>query len=156
MDFDKTLRDWDRRNSGKPKRANERFAQWIDAYPPDEKTLNRDGGDESFADKAEHRRRIRGMAPQRTLDLHGSRVVEAEDLVNQFIRQAANDGLEKVLIIHGKGNHSERRAKGGGGVLKEVVYRLLREQPLAAEMGVPERNLGGSGAVWVALRYRSR
>ena len=101
---------------------------------------------------ARARRRLRAMAPQRSLDLHGKTAAEARALVHGFLRQAHSDGLEKVLIVHGKGLHSE----GGDSVLKRTVQDVLRESRLAGETGVPPRELGGSGGTWVILRYRSR
>lgn len=93
--------------------------------------------------------RLKKMKPQRYLDLHGCTVAEAEVQLNMFLQQAYRDRLIKVQIIHGKGYHS----KDGTPVLKEVVYKLLERTPFTGEQGIPPRSDGGSGAVWVALKY---
>jgi len=159
MDFGDILDRWERergkqggadgkRDGGKDRSDMDR---WIDRYSPDEPKPE-DAGVHDNVLSARARRRLRAMAPQRSLDLHGKTAAEARALVHGFLRQAHSDGLEKVLIVHGKGLHSE----GGDSVLKRTVQDVLRESRLAGETGVPPRELGGSGGTWVILRYRSR
>jgi DNA-nicking Smr family endonuclease len=93
-------------------------------------------------------KQLKKMRPQRTLDLHGCTVAEAQELVPDFLRAASKDRLSKVLIIHGKGYHS----KEGRAVLPEAVHACLDRSPHAGARGVPERALGGTGAVWVAVK----
>lgn len=154
MDFDEVLRTWEA-NKSKGKDSSRRdLGEWVDAFPPTaEEMSDRESADRTEG-PAEYRRRVRAMHPQRILDLHGAKAVEARRLVDRFIAECVADGIEKVLVIHGKGNHSKPGARSG--VLKDVVYSALRDHPLAGETGVPDRKLGGSGAVWVVLRQRSR
>ena len=56
-------------------------------------------------------------------------------------------GAEKVLVVHGKGNHSE-----GESVLKRTTREFVERCPFAGESGQAEVRLGGSGATWVALK----
>ncbi len=91
---------------------------------------------------------LKRMAPQRTLDLHGYTAEEARTAVMAFLSSAGKGGLHKVMIVHGKGYHS----KGGRPVLQQVVYECLDASPYAGKRGVPSRELGGSGAVWVAIK----
>ncbi len=93
-------------------------------------------------------KQLKKIIPQRTLDLHGYTVAEAQEIVYDFLAQAAEDRLIKVLIIHGKGYHS----KDGKAVLPETVYACLDASPHAGARGVPDRRSGGSGAVWVAIK----
>jgi DNA-nicking Smr family endonuclease len=148
MDFGRILDQWD--HSKSPRRRQEDTPSWVDAYPPDEaarKADDIDGGPSA----AERRRRLRLMKPQRSLDLHGLRAFEAEERLDEFLSRAVAEGLEKVLVVHGKGKHSDTP----GGVLRDLVYDRLRRHPAAGELGVPERELGGTGAVWVAIRRRN-
>jgi DNA-nicking Smr family endonuclease len=55
--------------------------------------------------------------------------------------------MEKVLLIHGKGNHSE-----GEAVLKRAVLQFIEKCPYAGESGQPNVELGGNGATWVLLK----
>lgn len=149
------LDEWDgqRARHGGSDRKN--LEKWIDEYPPENGSC-RDSMMAEDKDRVETRRRIRTMTPQRTIDLHGCRSDEAVCLVERFLKKAAADGVEKVLIIHGKGKHRASDGNASRGVLKQVVYRCLERHPLAGERGIPDRKLGGSGAVWVAIRQRSR
>lgn len=93
--------------------------------------------------------RLKRMKPQKTLDLHGMTADQAAEQVFEFLSASAAEGLEKVLLIHGKGYHSDK----GIPVLKKVAYECLESSPYAGEHGIPDRTLGGSGAVWVILKY---
>ncbi len=149
MDFGEVLRQWEDGDPKRSERDRRRMEEWIDEHPPDH-PQNASLPDES---PQQRRERIKRRRPQRVLDLHGVRASDAARRVDAFVAAAVRDGIEKALIIHGKGKHSHDPR---GGVLKQVVYEALRAHPHAGEMGVPDRRLGGSGAVWVAIRYRSR
>jgi DNA-nicking Smr family endonuclease len=95
--------------------------------------------------------KLKRLKPQKILDLHGMTSGEATEAVSQFLRESSQQGLQKVLIIHGKGYHSQQ----GRPVLKSVVYKLLDASPIAGERGIPDRSLGGSGAVWVLIKSKS-
>lgn len=125
---------------------------WLDHHPPEQK--EEEPVDERIERRraADQRAALRRMRPQAKLDLHGLTVAEALERADRFLEESAERGLRKVLIIHGKGNHSEE----GEGVLREAVREHLRLHPLAGETGIPERALGGDGALWVAVRQRSR
>ena len=90
---------------------------------------------------------LKKMQPQDELDLHGLTSAEAELELDRFIKHSKKKGLTKVLIVHGKGNHSPN-----GPVLKETVYTYLRRCSSTGMTGTPDRSLGGSGAVWVIIR----
>jgi DNA-nicking Smr family endonuclease len=146
MDFGDILKDWE-----KDKTSSAAKKSWLDKYPPTES-----GKGESFLsagrDQGQNRQELKTLSPERSLDLHGLNAEDAGKAVDEFVDRAVDDGLRKVLIIHGKGKHSS----DGRGVLTDVVWSRLRSHPMAGEIGVPARSLGGSGAVWVAIRYRSR
>lgn len=91
---------------------------------------------------------IQKLAPQDTLDLHGMTQEQAWKALNDFVANARRRGLQKILIIHGKGIHSA----DSEGVLGSVVKTFIeRDQRLGAS-GKADKFHGGSGATWVAVR----
>ena len=50
---------------------------------------------------------IYNMQPEASLDLHGLTRDEAWERLDMFITECKRRGLRKVLLIHGKGNHSQ-------------------------------------------------
>ena len=136
MDFGEILNEWDRIKRG---RGDERDAQGRDD-PRDQARL-----------RDEEARRLSPMRPQAELALHGKPAAEAEEAIGAFLRDAARKGLEKVLIIHGKGNHSS-----GAPVLKAATRRVLEASPLAGRFGPADKAQGGSGATWVVVRRVAR
>lgn len=87
-------------------------------------------------------------AAQDELDLHGADAASAEHLLRQFLRQALQQELGCVRIVHGKGGNSE----SGIPVLKNLVDRVLRQRSdIAAFHSAPSAQ-GGTGAVLVLLR----
>ncbi len=87
------------------------------------------------------------MKPQDEIDLHGYTAAEALIELEAFLENARKRGLKKVLIVHGKGHHSQK-----GPVLRETVHTFLRRCPFTGMTGTPDRSLGGTGAVWVIIR----
>ena len=87
--------------------------------------------------------------PQDEVDLHGMRVEEALRRLTGFLVSARSARLRTVLVITGKGLHSD----DGRGVLKEAVERWLRDQGQGRVRAFQEapRTLGGSGAYLVHL-----
>jgi DNA-nicking Smr family endonuclease len=87
-------------------------------------------------------------APAR-LDLHGHTVAAAEDLVNQFLRRARLAGARQVIIITGKGMHSDKP----GGILKSSIARFLDAGKAGEIRGWRRGNPheGGDGSIIVDL-----
>jgi DNA mismatch repair protein MutS2 len=67
---------------------------------------------------------------------------EAEPVVERFIDDAANSGLETVAIIHGKGT----------GVLRQKVQAYLGGNPRVESFRLGNWNEGSSGVTVVALK----
>jgi DNA-nicking Smr family endonuclease len=87
--------------------------------------------------------------PAATLDLHGMRASEAEREVVRFLRAEQRRGIRRVLIVHGKGLHSE-----GGAVLSDVVVRVITEggaAPVVNAFVTASHSMGGSGALLIEL-----
>jgi len=148
-DFGDVLKQWEssRRRRNRSSSARAAMEAYLAAHPP-----RPESDDESEpADDRAARLSPKRLPIEERLDLHGLTREEAERRTDAFIRQAARRGLKKVLVIYGKGLHSRE-----GGVLRSAVHRLLQDHPLTGSMGTPGRREGGTGAVWVVIRQRSR
>jgi DNA mismatch repair protein MutS2 len=77
---------------------------------------------------------------QNTIDLRGSRVVNAEVDLETAIASATQSGM--LWIIHGKGT----------GRLREGVHEFLRRHPQVERFELAPQNEGGSGVTIVYLR----
>jgi DNA-nicking Smr family endonuclease len=124
--------------------------KWITANGIQDKDEEDTGKETSPALKAsaqEKRRRLRNKKPDAELDIHGQTRDEAWQSLDVFFAGAKEKELEKVLIIHGKGNHS-----AGDSVLKRVVMDFIEQCPYAGESGKGKAAAGGEGATWVLLK----
>jgi DNA-nicking Smr family endonuclease len=95
----------------------------------------------------ERRRRLLAKNPDAAIDLHGLSRDEAWETLEAFFYSSRRQGFEKVLIIHGKGNHS-----GSEAVLKRMVRDFVERCPLAGESGHGSPVSGGGGSTWVLLK----
>lgn len=95
----------------------------------------------------ERRRRRLAQRPDAVIDLHGLTRDEAWAALEIFFRAGQQQGFEKLLIVHGKGNHSE-----GEGVLKRIVRNFIEQCPFAGESGQSPIANGGTGSTWVLLK----
>jgi DNA-nicking Smr family endonuclease len=95
----------------------------------------------------ERHRRLLAKRPDGVIDLHGLNQDEAWNSLESFFQEGRRRGFEKILIIHGKGNHSIQE-----GVLKETVRKFIERCPFAGESGHENAALGGTGATWVLLK----
>jgi len=87
-------------------------------------------------------------AIQRQLDLHGLRTEDAREALGQFIREAHQQGIRCVRVVHGKGLGSP----GKTPVLKGRVQGWLaqKKEVLAFVQARPAE--GGAGALVVLLQ----
>jgi DNA-nicking Smr family endonuclease len=163
MNFGDILDQWDqqsRKSSGKGKKSpagQNPAGQEPERTDPLTVWLRRNGiydkdaGDPAAAETAEspasRRRRLRASRPDAVLDLHGLNRDEAWLSLENFFRAGKQRGLEKLLIIHGKGNHSP-----GEAVLSRTVREFIERCSFAGESGHGDAASGGSGATWVLLK----
>jgi DNA-nicking Smr family endonuclease len=85
------------------------------------------------------------------LDLHGLGAEDARTKMLEFLKTQRTRGERCVLVIHGKGEHSER----GNGVLRGEISAWLsqgRAREHVAAFATAREEDGGEGAVYVALR----
>ncbi len=145
MDFGQILEEWEK-NEKISSNVESIMEEWLDVHPALEKTDSSESRDKK-REAALRRKRLREMAPEAEIDLHGFTVSEAVPALDLFIKECKQKGMKKILIIHGKGNHSR-----GEPILKKEVRSFIEKCPSAGEYGVPDRYSGGSGALWVVLR----
>lgn len=88
---------------------------------------------------------------QREIDLHGKKEEEAEKILRSAINNAKNSSIKKLLIIHGKGIHSD---PFDGPILKKVADSMLNFEfkDIVREYYPAPYNKGGSGATIVILK----
>lgn len=81
------------------------------------------------------------------LDLHGLRPDEAEEKILGFLSKVQEKGYQRVLIIHGKGGRSNKKA-----ILKNLVNHWLKQLPeiLAFHSALPRD--GGNGALYILIK----
>jgi DNA-nicking Smr family endonuclease len=96
---------------------------------------------------SKRRRRLRAKKADAVLDLHGLSRDEAWIALEEFFRAGQQQELEKLLIVHGNGIHSEKDA-----VLKRTVRDFIERCPFAGESGHGDAASGGNGATWVLLK----
>ena len=92
-----------------------------------------------------------GLAPTARLDLHGFTQEAAHRALLSFLRGAHKSGTRLTLVITGKGSPK----KEGGGVLKDMVPRWLRQPEFVSLIaGIEPAHIrhGGAGALYVYLR----
>lgn len=117
---------------------------WLRRYGVEDK----DAQEESASvDYSKQRKILREMRCEDEIDLHGMTCDEAEAALNVFFENSIRRGLKKILIIHGKGNHS-----GGEAVLAPFVRSYLEKHKRAGESGHPKSADGGTGSTWVILK----
>jgi DNA-nicking Smr family endonuclease len=95
----------------------------------------------------ERRRRLLRKKPDAVLDLHGLTRDEAWIALEGFFRESRRRGYEKLLLVHGKGNHSD-----GEAILKRACRDFIERCPFAGEQGRSDAAGGGSGATWVLIK----
>jgi DNA-nicking Smr family endonuclease len=110
-----------------------------------------DDEDDDRGKNQERRRRLRAKKPDAVLDLHGLNRDDAWAAMGVFFEESRRQDFEKILLVHGKGNHSE-----GEAILKRAVLQFIENCPFAGESGQPNAELGGSGATWVLLKETSK
>lgn len=129
--------------------------QWEGLQPEESKTdeydERRDAVVTESASPGMNRKKLRKMKPQAELDLHGLSVEQAEPVLDDFIRTSYSEGHKKIHIIHGKGLHSPEKP-----ILPGMVRKYIEKSPQCGEFGYAQGSEGGSGVLWVLLRYRSR
>ena len=133
-------------NQARKKQAKEQMEDWLDKFGTIDKdaiSLQRE-----LQSKLERPSFLRSLKPQAQLDLHNLTQNEAWHKLDAFVTSCRDQGLKKVLIIHGKGNHTQN----GEPVLGAMVRHFIECDQRLGEWGHPDRAGGGSGATWVIIK----
>jgi DNA-nicking Smr family endonuclease len=86
-------------------------------------------------------------AAQDEIDLHHCDMALAEAVLRRFLKEAREEGIGCVRIVHGKGLHAD----AGLPTLKNLVDRLLRQRSDVLAFHSAPAAQGGTGAVLVLL-----
>ena len=120
---------------------------WLRKYG----TIDKDKLAEQHVERTREQDRnyVLNMRPEAYLDLHGLHQDEARMRLDSFITDCKRRGLRKVMIIHGKGIHTQ----GTDPVLGEVVRRFIESDSRCGTSGHPKnKSEGGTGATWIILK----
>ncbi len=88
--------------------------------------------------------------PQSQIDFHKAGILTKEEitaLTKRFLERSSQEGLTKILIITGKGLHSQ----DGQAVIKPLVEKILRKNAHVKTFSWAPRNRGGDGAFEINL-----
>lgn len=90
------------------------------------------------------------LVPDASLDLHGCYRSEAVQKLTHFLDDSIYQGRKTVLVITGRGLHSE----DGAPILRDEIEAFLADKgkTFVAEWGRAPRQYGGSGALVLFLR----
>ena len=95
-------------------------------------------------------------------DLHGYSLDTANERIRELINHAYNTGIKKILIITGKGLHSDNEKNPyiskDLGILKNSVPNYIKSNlelmKLVQEIREADANDGGSGAFYIFLKKK--
>jgi DNA-nicking Smr family endonuclease len=119
---------------------------WLRRYG----TVDKDAAAESYAEQTrmQSREYLRELKPESRIDLHGLTRDEAWEKLNEFVGDCVRRGFVKILIVHGKGNHST----GSDPVLGAMVRTFIEQDARLGSLGHPDKIHGGTGATWVIIK----
>ncbi|GMO27698.1 MAG: Smr/MutS family protein [Termitinemataceae bacterium] len=152
MDFGEILDNWEGKHKDviSDKKAGKNFEAMFAEYLDKNPVINKDK-DDALGEETPAQRRSRLLAKKcdDQIDLHGKTKQEALAALEIFFEDAFQSGAEKILVIHGKGNHSKENF-----VLADLCRGFIEKNPYAGEHGKAKAESGGSGATWVILRRK--
>ncbi len=119
---------------------------WLNRYGVVDKDKIADEAGES--EKMHNINYLRTMKWEASIDLHQLTGEEAWAKLDSFVGDCKRRGLKKILIIHGKGIHSN----GSDPVLGSMVRKFIEQDKRLGTSGHPDRNNGGNGATWVVIK----
>ena len=129
----------------KPKEQIDPMTLWLRRYG----VVDKDAEEEKLQQKMSQldRSYLRNMAPEASIDLHGLTKEEATTRLDAFVAECIRRKITKILIIHGKGNHSPTEP-----VLAKLVHDYIERNYHLGESGHPDKTEGGRGATWVIIK----
>ena len=99
---------------------------------------------------------------EKSIDLHGSSLDKANELIEKFINSSYEDGVLKLIVVTGKGIHSDNEkdpyVSKDFGILKNSVPDYIKNNVelmrLINEIRDADINDGGSGAFYIFLKKK--
>tara|TARA_B100000575_G_C22968930_1_gene559384 strand:- start:482 stop:901 length:420 start_codon:yes stop_codon:yes gene_type:complete len=96
----------------------------------------------------------------KSIDLHGCTLENANDIIYEFIVQSFSEGVQKLIVVTGKGLHSESEknpyVSKDLSILKYSVPDFIKKNKKLMNMihNISEAKIedGGSGAFYVYLK----
>ena len=96
----------------------------------------------------------------RSIDLHGYTLDKANQVITEFISNAYNDGVKKLIVVTGKGIHSQNEknpyVSKDLSILKysipEFIFNNKNLMKKIIEIKEAKIEDGGSGAFYIFLR----
>ena len=124
---------------------------WKNFLSSDEKLPNKD-------EKPSNKKKI----SIKSFDLHGYSLDEANNKINDLIKDSYEKGVKKLIIVTGKGLHSQNEKdpyiSKNLGILKYSVPEYIKNSDelmrLISEIKEAEKEDGGSGAFYVYLKKK--
>ena len=98
----------------------------------------------------------------KTYDLHGYSLDDANKKIREFIHEAYNEKISKLIIVTGKGLHSQNEkdpyVSKDLGILKYSVPEYIKNSDelmsLISEIKEAENEDGGDGAFYIYLKNK--
>ena len=124
---------------------------WKNFLSSDEKLPNKD-------EKPSNKKKI----SIKSFDLHGYSLDEANNKINDLIKDSYKKGVKKLIIVTGKGLHSQNEKdpyiSKNLGILKYSVPEFIKNSDelmsLISQIKEAENEDGGSGAFYVYLKRK--
>ncbi|MDR2519008.1 MAG: Smr/MutS family protein [Spirochaetaceae bacterium] len=123
------------------------LTQWLAENEVYDKDQGDDEAEAADSTEQKYRKKLLRKRADAMIDLHGLDKLQSWNKLIAFFENSKKHGLKKLIIIHGKGNHSP-----GEAVLKDIVKRYIKICPFAGESGHEKPEYGGSGVTWVLLK----
>ena len=122
---------------------------WEEFLLKDEKLPNKD-----YFEKKRKKGKIK------SLDLHGYTLDEANQIIENFIKKSYEDNVSKLVIVTGKGIHSDNEkdpyVSKDLGILKYSIPEFIRNNQelmkMIYEIKEASTEDGGSGAFYIFLK----
>ncbi len=116
---------------------------------------------EKLPDKDDHLK-IKKRINSRTFDFHGYSLDQANKKIEEIISEAYKDGVCKLIIVTGKGLHSENSKDPYKsidlGILKNSLPEFIKNNNNLLKMinSIGDANIedGGSGAFYIFLKKK--
>ena len=119
-------------------------------------------GEEKIFDK--DLKKNNSVIEERSIDLHGATLEQANEIVESFINNSFKDGVRKLIVVTGKGLHSKNEAdpfvSKDLSILKYSVPEFIKNNELLMKKIIEIKEAsakdGGSGAFYIFLKNQDK